>query len=133
MHGAAECSQFDSTPATRYEPFCDDLLLTNCLLSGANADQSVAALTQWLDGQAAALGIGHCLLFDVNGRRVPGLYHRMTTAEESRFRSFLGAKLTQWGAEASVNGMSCGWLVEVAGAGVGKLLMTVHHLGPFHG
>ena len=35
-------------------------------------------------------GVGHCLLIDMNGRRVPGLYHRLTTGEELTFGSYLG-------------------------------------------
>ena len=56
----------------------------------------------------------HCVLLDPNGQCVPGLFHRMTATEESSFRSYLGAKLSQWGVEVLLNGFSCGWMVEVA-------------------
>ena len=105
------------------------------LLAGPNPDASVANLLAWIDTEAALFGIGHSMVHGPNGR-VPGLFHMMSVNEESRFRSFLGAKLEQWSAEAVMNNMSCGWMIEVAGgsgSGRGQLIMTVHHLGPFRG
>jgi len=106
------------------------------VLSGATADQSVANLQALLDAEAASFSVSHCFVIDPNGQRVPECFHNMSMHEQAQFRSYLGAKLLQWDTQAVMANQSCGWFIEVAGEngiGRGQFMMTIHHLGPFHG
>ena len=106
------------------------------VLPGANHDACVVNLQSWVDGEAAAFGLSHCLLFSPSSQWVPGMFRMMSTKEESTFRIHLGNKLCAWAAQAIQGNLSCGfWLKVVGGRGSGRglLSMTMHSLGPFQG
>ena len=104
------------------------------VLPGANEEQSVMNLFQWLDNVAAQLGLGHSFAIAFNGNRIPGVYHHLSITEEQKFRHHLSNICYQWHGECLANNTSAGFMVEVSGGirtAKGMLSVVSVGLGPF--
>ena len=72
-------------------------------LPGATNEQSVANLFNWLDAVVSGLGYTSAMVASPNGRRMPGLYHRMTRGEMANFKGCLETLTSQWHTECLNN------------------------------
>ena len=104
------------------------------MLPGANEEQSVTNLYQWLDDVATQLGLTHSFATSFNGNRIPGVYHHLSRTEEQNFRHRLSNLCDHWHADCVGSNASAGFMVEISGgSGTEKGMLSVVSvgLGPF--
>ena len=94
------------------------------VLPGANEEQSVMNLFQWLDNVVAQLGLGHSFAIAFNGNQIPGVYHHLSITEQQHHLSNI------WHGECLTNNASAGFMVEISGRiGTAKGMLSVVSLG----
>ena len=100
-------------------------------LPGGTQAQSKSNLQQWLDNVIMMITTTNTLVYTSNGVRQWGLYHRMLLNDYNNVASVLSTALQTWGSDCRNNGLSCGTLYCITGAGTGNMTIAQHVWGPF--
>ena len=113
-----------------YTYYYSSLALSLSLSVGNSEDESFQNFRDWCDSLAMMFSGDHCLLTDLGGNRMYGLFHQMREGEHDAFEAHLSRFVT-WAAQCDAGNLSAGKYSAIAPSGRGTLLITHKKLGPF--